>query len=174
MFAPSGWDIYPTEDITALTDAVSVFVSSEKETYASVFAVNSLSKKKVAVRTAYREYSGYHIENLTRMATPELQRISPRTADGRINPVTCSFREVTFSHTAGIYRDTVELILTPPNGYTVYYTLDGSDPRTSATARAFDGSITRPIPPRWHGGTPTNHSAPAPRQAWMPWWADMS
>ena len=142
VLAPSGWDIYPTEDITALTDAVSVFVSSEKETYASVFAVNSLSKKKVAVRTAYREYSGYHIENLTRMATPELQRISPRTADGRINPVTCSFREVTFSHTAGIYRDTVELILTPPNGYTVYYTLDGSDPRTSATARAFDGSIT--------------------------------
>lgn len=110
VLAPSGWDIYPTEDITALTDAVSVFVSSEKETYASVFAVNSLSKKKVAVRTAYREYSGYHIENLTRMATPELQRISPRTADGRINPVTCSFREVTFSHTAGIYRDTVELI----------------------------------------------------------------
>ena len=142
VLAPSGWDIYPTEDITALTDAVSVFVSSERETYASVFAVNSLSKKKVAVRTAYREYSGYHIENLTRMATPELQRISPRTADGRINPVTCSFREVTFSHTAGIYRDTVELILTPPNGYTVYYTLDGSDPRTSATARAFDGSIT--------------------------------
>ena len=142
VLAPSGWDIYPTEDITALTDAVSVFVSSEKETYASVFAVNSLSKKKVAVRTAYREYSGYHIENLTRMATPELQRISPRTADGRINPVTCSFWEVTFSHTAGIYRDTVELILTPPNGYTVYYTLDGSDPRTSATARAFDGSIT--------------------------------
>ncbi|UKI13518.1 MAG: lamin tail domain-containing protein [Oscillospiraceae bacterium] len=55
VLAPSGWDIYPTEDITALTDAVSVFVSSEKETYASVFAVNSLSKKKVAVRTAYRE-----------------------------------------------------------------------------------------------------------------------
>ncbi len=141
VLAPSGWDIYPTEDITALTDAVSVFVSSEAETYASVYAIDSLSKKKVAVRTAYKEYSGFHTENLTRMATPELLRISPRTADGRVNPVACSFREVTFSHTAGIYRDTVNLILTPPDGYTVYYTLDGSDPRTSTTAQVFDGSI---------------------------------
>ena len=141
VLAPSGWDMYPTEDITALTDAVSVFVSSEKESYESVYAVNSLSKKKVAVRTAYKDYSGYHIVNLTKTATPELEKISPRTADGRVNPVSCSFSEVTFSHAAGVYSDTVELILTPPDGYTVYYTLDGSDPRVSSAAQVFEGSI---------------------------------
>lgn len=142
VLASSGWDIYPTEDITDLTDAVSVFVSSEVETYDSVYAVNSLSKKKVAVRTALKDYSGYHIENLTRMATPELERISPRTSDGRVCPVKCSFLEVDFSHTAGIYREDIDLILTAPEGYTIRYTLDGSDPRTSKTAQQYDEAVT--------------------------------
>lgn len=142
VLAPSGWDIYPNEDITALTDAVSVFVSSEVETYDSVYAVNSLSKKKVAVRTALKDYSGYHIENLTRMATPELERISPRTSDGRVCPVKCSFLEVDFSHTAGIYREDIDLVLTAPEGYTVRYTLDGSDPRTSKTAKLYTEALT--------------------------------
>ena len=84
--APSGWDIYPTEDITALTDAVSVFVSSEKETYASVFAVNSLSKKK--------SRRAHGVQGVQRLPHREpdtdgnagAATYQPRTADGRINP----------------------------------------------------------------------------------------
>ncbi len=49
---------------------------------------------------------------------------------------------VAFSHPAGYYDEDVSLELTAPAGYTVYYTLDGTDPRTSDTRLTYDGAIS--------------------------------
>lgn len=141
LLAPSGWTILPGEDVTAFDDGVSVFLASETP-HGSVYATDDLSKKKVAVRTALVEYSGFHIVNLTKTATPELEKISPRTADGTVNPVMFSYLdEVFFSHTAGLYDQEISLKLSAAEGYTVYYTTDGTDPRTSPSATVFSQDI---------------------------------
>ncbi len=46
-----------------------------------------------------------------------------------------------FSVEGGFYSDAFDLELTDKNGNTIYYTTDGSDPRTSDTVKVYDGSI---------------------------------
>ncbi len=135
LLAPSGWSIGREEDITDFDDAVSVFVASE--TYVdSVYAVTDLSRNKIAVRTALKDYSGYHLVNLTRAATPDLEALCTRTSDGRVNEVaTPRITEVLFSHNAGIYTNAISLYLDAPEGYTIYYTTDGSDPSDASNAK---------------------------------------
>ncbi len=131
VLAPAGWRIGKEENILLFDDANSVFVASESYNN-SVFAVTDLSRNKVAVRTALVDYSGYHIVNLTRTTSADLTRYVPRTASGALNGVAGTrLSEVTFSHPAGIYDEAFYLYLTAPEGYTIYYTTDGSDPSST-------------------------------------------
>ncbi len=47
----------------------------------------------------------------------------------------------TFSHDAGFYDKSFRLELSSPKGYSILYTLDGSDPRTSDTAAEYKNAI---------------------------------
>ncbi len=141
LLAPSGWSVGRDEDITCFDDAISVFVASVAP-HKSVFAVDDLSRNKIAVRTAKKGYSGYHLVNLTRSTFSDLQSLCPKTSRGEANEVVASrLNEVTFSHTAGVYTSTFRLTLSAPEGYTVYYTTDGSDPETSSSGRRYAGPI---------------------------------
>ena len=128
LLAPLGLSIPRDADVTAYEDAVSCFMAT-MEYHTSVYALYDLSRNKIAVRTAMEEYSGFHTVNLTRAATPELQDLCTRTSDGKVNEVAASrINEVFFSKNAGIYKSAFVLRLTAMEGYTVYYTTDGSDP----------------------------------------------
>ncbi len=128
LLAPSGWSIGRDEDITVFDDAISVFVAT-MEYHNSVYSLYDLSRNKVAVRTALKDYSGYHTVNLTRAATPELRDLRTRTSDGTVNEVAGSkLNEVLFSQDAGLYQRPFVLSLSADQGYTIYYTTDGSDP----------------------------------------------
>ena len=128
LLAPSGWSIDRNEDVTAFDDAISCFVAT-MEYHTSVYSLYDLSRNKVAVRTAMKDYSGYHTVNLTRAATPELRDLRTRTSNGTVNEVAASkLDEVLFSFDAGIYEDAFILNLSAKSGYTIYYTTDGSDP----------------------------------------------
>ncbi len=128
LLAPAGWMVGRDEDITVFDDAISIFVATESY-HASVYAVTDLSRNKIAVRTALKDYSGYHLVNLTRAATPELRRLCPKTSTGVENTVVSSrLQEVYFSHEAGFYAGAITLRLEAAEGYTIYYTTDGSDP----------------------------------------------
>ncbi len=141
LLAPSGWSVGREEDITVFDDAISVFVASVAS-HPSVFAVDDLSRAKIAVRTAKETYSGYHLINLTRTTLSDLHRLSPVNAKGEVNEVVGScLDEVIFSHNAGIYAETFYLELSAPEGYTIYYTTDGSDPETSKTKKKYGGKI---------------------------------
>ena len=128
LLAPSGRSIPRDADVTAYGDAVSCFVATMGY-HTSVYALYDLSRNKIAVRTAMEEYSGYHTVNLTRAATPELRDLRTQTSDGTVNEVVASrINEVLFSEDAGIYEGAFILRLTAKEGYTIYYTTDGSDP----------------------------------------------
>ena len=128
LLAPSGWSIGRDEDITDFDDAISVFVAT-MEYHSSVYSLYDLSRNKVAVRTALKDYSGYHTVNLTRAATPELRDLRTRTSNGTVNEVAGSkLNEVLFSQDAGIYDKSLILNLSAKSGYTIYYTTDGTDP----------------------------------------------
>ncbi|MBR6873316.1 MAG: CotH kinase family protein [Ruminococcus sp.] len=50
--------------------------------------------------------------------------------------------EVTFSAAGGIYAEKQQIELTSKDGGTLYYTTDGSDPRSSSTRVKYEGAIT--------------------------------
>ena len=128
LLAPLGLNLPQDTDVTAYEDSVSCFMATMAY-HTSVYSLYDLSRNKIAVRTAMEEYSGFHTVNLTRAATPELQALCTRTSDGRVNEVAGSrINEVLFSKNAGVYDKAFILRLTAMEGYTVYYTTDGSDP----------------------------------------------
>ena len=49
---------------------------------------------------------------------------------------------VFFSHEGGVYEQTFTLTLTAQSGADIYYTLDGSDPKTSPTRKKYTSEIT--------------------------------
>ena len=135
LLAPSGWMIGVDENITAFTDAISVFYASVANPIDSVYAIDNLSRSKIAVRTALKKYSGYHIVNLSKSATDEIKQASPVNSKGETNAVLGSLlNEVLFSAPAGIYTKDFRLTLSAASGYTIYYTTDGSDPTDPANA----------------------------------------
>lgn len=105
--------------------------------------VSGLSKNKMAVRTAMVRDSGYYLQNLTKSTTEKLEQIVPVTSDGKRGVVVRSMLdEVRFSSPAGFYAEPIELELFAPEGYDkIYYTIDGSDPATSATKKEYTGAI---------------------------------
>ncbi len=142
VFAPTGWSISRDDNILSFTDAISVFYASDTTIIDHQYAIDGLSKNKVAVRTALKDYSGFHKVNLTERATGELQQVAPRTSTGKVNAVVASrLNEVVFSKPAGIYHTSFNLTLTADKGYTIYYTTDGSDPTTSSTRRKYSAAI---------------------------------
>ncbi len=143
LLAPSGWSIGRDEDITVFDDAVSCFVATESY-HKSVYAVTDLSRNKIAVRTALKAYSGYHLVNINRATTSDLRRLCPKTSSGEDNTVVGSrLNEVRFSHDAGVYTSSITLTLEADAGYTIYYTTDGSDPSNTANnqRRKYAGGI---------------------------------
>ncbi len=139
LLAPSGWAIGRDENILLFDDAISVFVATESYNE-SVYAVDGMSKNKIAVRTALKSYSGYHTVNIAERATGELQKLAPTASGNRVNPVIATrLNEVTFSQPAGVYDTAFNLSLTAKDGYKIYYTTDGSDPKVSG--KQYTGAI---------------------------------
>lgn len=59
-----------------------------------------------------------------------LRQVTPRTTAGRVNDtVESRLPEVRFSMPGGVYEAGFDLAMTAPDGYTVYYTVNGDDPR---------------------------------------------
>lgn len=143
LMAPTGWTISRDDDILSFNDAISVFYASDIDISNDIYAVDNLSKNKVAVRTALKDYSGFHKVNLTERATAELQQVAPVTSDGRVNKVIASrLKEVYFSAPAGVYDSTFSLTLSAETGSSIYYTTDGSDPTTSSTRKKYTAAIS--------------------------------
>ena len=93
--------------------------------------LESASKDTLIRRDADSPYALFDTVDLTLASTALLRQIRPQTSRGDVNvQVHTQAREVIFSHQSGFYNEEFSLEMTAPEGYTVYYTVNGADPRT--------------------------------------------
>ena len=137
--APAGQEISEETAVENINGTVSYFVAAELG-YDSHFAVDNMSKSKVAVRTALQHYSGFHKVNLGESTTAQLAQVCPASSSGENVVIGSRVDEVLFSADAGIYEQGFALELSAKEGYTIYYTTDGSDPKVRGTK--YTGAIT--------------------------------
>ena len=128
--APAGSTL-PTDQPMAEVEGIYAYVTSSLRDAADTYhytdtaSVNKVIRKKA--NTDKVDYQSIHLE---RSSYTVLSQIRPKTAEGDVNtPVHSLIDEVVFSHPGGVYGEGFELTMTAPEGYTVYYNVNGSDPR---------------------------------------------
>ena len=120
-----------------IKDAYVYFIATQTETDDANTAVG-ISKNKAAFRAS--KGKPYIIIDYKNIPVSEIEEYAPMCLGGSLNGA--AFEEgptVTFSHKAGVYGEAFNLTLTADEGYTIYYTTNGTDPRTNG--RKYTGSI---------------------------------
>ena len=103
--------------------------------------VDSASVNKVIRKKADTHKTDYQSIHLGKASYTVLSQIIPRTTEGRVNTVVSSqIDEVVFSHPGGVYAEGFDLTLTAPEGYTVYYSINNTDPRLGVS-NAYTGPL---------------------------------
>lgn len=143
LLAGSGRTVDPSVQPAEVADVLSYFCATAAYYFDSGYLIDEISKNKYAVRTALRKDSGWQDANLPKLNNAGLRRIMPQYSGGDAGTIVASnYPEVGFSREAGFYSSSLQLTLTPPQGYSaVYYTLDGSDPTTSPTRIAYSSPL---------------------------------
>lgn len=93
--------------------------------------VSGASKSTLIRRDADSPFAPFDTVDLTLASTVMLRQIRPHTSQGDVNTTVHTMAaEVVFSHQSGFYDEAFSLTMTAPAGYTVFYTINGADPRT--------------------------------------------
>ena len=100
------------------------------------------SKSTLIRRDADSCYAPFDVIDLTQASYTLLGQIRPQTSKGDVNTAVHSLvPEVVFSHVSGFYDEQFSLTMRAPEGYTIYYTVNSADPRTTLATK-----YTEPIP----------------------------
>ncbi len=117
----------PLAELAQVFDYVTTHPLDASDTY---HYIDSTSVNKLIRRKADTKKTDYQSIHLGKASYTLLSQITPRTAEGRVNTAVQSrIDEVVFSHPGGVYEEGFDLTLSAPEGYTVYYSINGSDPR---------------------------------------------
>lgn len=163
ILAAEGRTIDPLVQPAEVDDVISYFCATDTYYFDNGYLIGEISKSKYAVRTALKADSGWQDANLTKLNNAGLRRIMPQYSGGDAGEIVASnYPEVIFSEEAGFFTQGFSLTLTPPSGYTeVYYTLDGSDPTTSASRVLYSAPLTLNDTSSMGPGATTQHVATA-------------
>lgn len=97
--------------------------------------IDSASVNKVIRKKADTHKTDYQSIHLGKASYTVLTQITPRTTAGRVNTaVESQIDEVVFSHPGGVYAEGFDLTMTAPEGYTIYYSINDTDPRLDVSA----------------------------------------
>ncbi len=129
----------PMSALEGLFTYVSSAPQDENDTYHST---GNPQPDRIIRKKAATHQMDYQRMDLTETSKSILEQIRPKTARGDVNVKVTPIRaEVVFSQSGGIYETDVNLALTAPEGYTVYYTVNGEDPRDGA-ALTYNAPLT--------------------------------
>ncbi len=122
----------PSDDISKNSSVYSYFIAQKTPDTTDRNVIDGLSKHKAAYRKENTISSGFKTVNYSTMSAADISDVRPQYSGGDRNTYISSLGAgVDFSHVSGFYDKDFELKLTAPSGYKIYYTTDGSDPRTS-------------------------------------------
>ncbi|MBP5312049.1 MAG: CotH kinase family protein, partial [Clostridia bacterium] len=141
VLAPAESTPDPALPAADVADKVSYFVASETFLFDTGY-VTDMAKSKIAVRVALKPDSGYRVLNAAKQNSYTLGQIAPRSSKGANAFTKCMLNEVLFDHDPGYYDSSFNLALSASGDYKIYYTLDGSDPRTSSSRVLYSAPIT--------------------------------
>ena len=117
----------PLSEVKGLFSYVTSHPLDAADTYRYI---DSASVNKVIRKKADTHKTDYQSIHLGKASYTVLSQITPRTTEGRVNrAVESRIDEVVFSHPGGVYAEGFDLTLTAPEGYTVYYSINNTDPR---------------------------------------------
>jgi hypothetical protein len=137
----AGMEPDPAVNPAEIKIKLSYFCATESF-YFDTGVVDDMSKSKYAVRTMLIEDSGWQLVNLTKANSAKLRQIVPRSSKGPAGTVKqCAINEVDFSVPAGFYSEPQSVELTAREGYEIFYTLDGTDPKESETRKLYNAPI---------------------------------
>ncbi len=125
----------PLSEMDGIFSAVSSLAMDAEDIYRHIA---SPSDHELVRKKASTHKTDYQTVDLRRSSAAVLSLIRPRSTAGDVNTaVTPVSPEVLFSHPSGIYDEGFDLILTAPEGYEIYFTLNGTDPRDSSPSRYY-------------------------------------
>ena len=112
--------------------AYAYFIASSSD-ISDINAIKGISKNKSAYRSSQGE--AYVIVDYKNASVSEIEEFAPACLDGKLNgPVPVEEAPtVKFSQGAGVYSKAFDLTLSSKDGYKIYYTINGSDPRDGGT-----------------------------------------
>ena len=127
VLAPNDAKVTPGADFRT-QNTISSYMVASLVYNVDVFEIHDLSKNKVVVRNGKSASDGYSLVNVTKSSEYNLKKITPKSSSGENNYVKSNYVEVTFSREGGVYEKVFDLTLSAPEGYKIYYTLNGEDP----------------------------------------------
>ncbi len=130
VIAPVGMTIDGNSPLRHVEGVFNYVTSLEKDREDVNHYVGDADPDRLIRKKANTNHVDYQRIDLTEASTTVLQQIRPKNSRGDTNTQVTPLRdEVLFSVSGGIYKDPQTLTLSAPEGYDVYYTLDGTDPR---------------------------------------------
>ena len=127
VLAPNSAEVKPATDFRT-NSGISSYVKASLTYNVDVYDVHDLSKNKIIVRSGTKGTDGYNLVNVTKSSEYNLKKIVPKSSSGKNTVIKSNFIEVSFSKDGGVYEKVFELTLSAPEGYKIYYTLNGEDP----------------------------------------------
>ena len=136
VLAPAGTSL-PADKPLAEMDGVFAYVTSHPLDGSDEYHfIDSGSASKVIRKKANTDKVDYQSIHLGKAAHTVLSAIRPKCTKGDVNTVVQTrIDEVIFSHESGVYEEGFDLTLTAPEGYTVYFTINDTDPLVIAATR---------------------------------------
>ena len=136
VIAPVGTELKNNEPIQGQSGVLDYLSSHALDSADARHYVSGSSKNELIRRDADSAFAPFDTVDLTKASFTLLGQIRPQTTQGDVNTqINSTADEVVFSHVSGFYDQEFLLEMTAPAGYTVYYTVNGADPRTTVAQK---------------------------------------
>ena len=130
LLAAAGRTLPTDVPLSLVEDVFSYVTTAAMDAEDTYHYMGSASVNKVIRKKANTHKVDYQSIHVGKASYTVLTQIRPQTSEGDVNTaVNTLIDEVVFSHETGVYAEGFELTMTAPEGYTIYYSINGSAPR---------------------------------------------